>query len=161
MGEAKRRQQATAKDEVGTILIEANRAPCFDWTGTKAEAIALQKRFLETMDLASPITAFSYAKRAVGYLMVFGMPNPGDPDRRPSAKSGDIWAADEIAIVRLAILWLALREHLPDTGKKVEDIFTGAGLVVVFEGDAEAISKEPTKFTMKVGILSARRPAIQ
>jgi hypothetical protein len=54
--------------------------------------------------------------------MVFGMPQPGDPDRRPSAKPGDIWAEDEIAIVRAAILWLALREDVPDTGLKLEDI---------------------------------------
>jgi hypothetical protein len=61
------------------------------------------------MDRA-PVSSLSYAKRSAGYLMVFGMPQPGDPDRRPSAKPGDIWAEDEIAIVRAAILWLALRE---------------------------------------------------
>jgi hypothetical protein len=146
MGEAKRRREA----ETGTLHIEANGAPCFDWTGTKAEAIALQKRFLQIMDF-SPISALSYAKRAAGYLMVFGMPKPGDPDRRPSAKLGDMWAEDEIAIIRQAILWLVLREDVAGTGMMIEDVFVGGEFVVVFEGNAQAIRKEPTKFTMMIG----------
>ena len=58
---------------------------------------------------------------------------------------------DEIAIIRQAILWLALREDVADTGMMIEDAFVGGEFVVVFEGDAQAIRKEPTKFTMKIG----------
>jgi hypothetical protein len=74
------------------------------------------------------------------------------------AKLGDIWAEDEIAIVRAAILWLALRKHVPDTGLKLEDMFAGDELVVVFEGDARAIVNDSTMVAMKVGKATPRKP---
>jgi hypothetical protein len=54
----------------------ANAAkPCFDWTRTRAEAKALQKRYLKAMDRA-PVSALSYAKRSAGYLMVSACLSP-------------------------------------------------------------------------------------
>src|SRR5262249_31416828 len=144
------RRETETEIKPGMLHIEANGAPCFDWIGTRTEAKALQKRYRKAMDRAA-ISALSYAKRHAGYLTVFGMPKPGDPDCRPSAKQGDIWAEDEIAIVRAAILWLALREPVPDTGLKLEDIFVDDEFVVVFEGDAHALVNDSAMLTIKVG----------
>ena len=45
MGEAKRKKAlaATRTWAKGSIKIEANEQSCFEWTGTKDEAIKLQK----------------------------------------------------------------------------------------------------------------------
>jgi hypothetical protein len=104
------------------------------------------------------VLRLDYAKRCADYLMVHGMPKPSDRDRRCDAAFGDVWSAQEIALVRPAILWLALRGHVPDTGLKVEDIFAGNALAIAFEG-AQTIAKEPTVTSMKVGRAADVRPA--
>jgi len=38
MGEAKRRRETAT----GTLVVEANDQHCFEWTGTRADAVALQ-----------------------------------------------------------------------------------------------------------------------
>jgi hypothetical protein len=140
MGEAKRRKaMATARTWVmGSITVVANDVECFGWIGTRGEAVDLQKRYLDTIDALVPISARSYAARAAGYLMVYGMPKAGDVDLRPS-NHGDRWDQTDIDLYKSAILWLALREHIPHTGQKLEDVFVGKALVVMFTGDKEQI----------------------
>jgi hypothetical protein len=66
------------------------------------------------------------------------MPQAGDADLRPS-NHGQRWDAREIELYKQALLWLALREHVPDTGHRVEDIFACKMLAVMFVGDKERI----------------------
>src|SRR5215831_18530409 len=115
MGEAKRRRETAT----GTLMVGANSERRFEWTGTRADSIALQKRFLQAAEFF-PHGAQSYAWRAAGYLIVFGLPKAGDPDQRPS-RLGETWEQNEIDAYKAAVLWLALREHVPDTGNKLED----------------------------------------
>ena len=141
MGEAKRRKAAgqypgnVRSWATGMIEVSANELPCFVWSGTKQEAIELQKQYLESV-YAVGLGATSYAKRAAGYLMCFGMPQVGDVDRRPS-RIGETWSADEIEVYKAAIVWMALREHIPNTGRRLEDAFVGKRLLVVFSGDRQ------------------------
>jgi hypothetical protein len=88
--------------------------------------------------------AHSYASRVAGYLMAFGMPKAGDIDQRPSRR-GDSWTENEIALCRAALLWTALREPVPGSGQKVEDLFVGKALVVVFSGDKARILHETAR----------------
>lgn len=87
------------------------------------------------------ISAESLAKRAAGYLMAFGMPQAGKPDRRPSSL-GNVWQAGDIELYRLAVLWMVMREHIPDTGQKIENVFVGKSLMVTFIGDKNQIIKD-------------------
>ena len=165
MGEARRRRAAGALRiwAMGAIEVMANERPCFDWVGTRDEAIELQRRYLDAVSAASPHGAHSYAKRAAGYLIAYGLPTAGDPDHRPSSR-GQPWGAGEVEIYKAAVLWLALREHIPNTGRKVEDVFAGKALAVMFNGDARLVLDatarelrgEPfddrDQFTMTVGV---------
>ena len=68
MGEAKRRRLAgeaphTRAWAIGSMTIGANNVEWFEWSGTKQDAIALQKRYLETVNVLVPVSAESYAKR--------------------------------------------------------------------------------------------------
>jgi hypothetical protein len=147
MGEAKRRKAAaraantSRTSATGRIEVMANGHECFIWTRTQQDAIELQKRYLKTMNAASSV---SYARRAAGYLMAFGMPKPGDKDRRPS-NFGNPWTENDIALYRAAVLWLALRQHIPNTGQKVEDVFVGKILVVTFNGCKEQILNDTVR----------------
>jgi len=169
MGKAKRKASARARAgtgrswATGSITIYANAVECFSWTGTKQDAIALQKRFIETANTLG-VECHSYACRAAGYLMINGMPRIGDEDRRPS-RLGQRWG-NEVEVYKAAILWLVMREHVPDSGQKVEDVFVGKSLVAIFDGDKEEILDatmrelrgEPfdlsKQFQMKVGVVS-------
>jgi hypothetical protein len=98
MGEAKRRAANSPGHKhpgsrswaIGTIDVIANGVPYFSWRGTRHEAAALQKRYLDIVDTLG-LRARSYALRAAGYLMAYGMPKKGDVDRRPSNHGGR-WA---------------------------------------------------------------------
>ena len=170
MGEAKRRRAAPPSSSArswatGLIEVRTDRADCFTWSGTKQDAVDLQKRFIETINIASPIGCESYAKRAAAYLICWGMPQAGDLDRRPSSPHGRVWPADEVELSRAAILWLVMREHIPNTGQKIEDIFVGKHLGVLFRGDAQQVLDETARelrsepfsgeeFQMIVGVLN-------
>jgi len=130
---------------MGAIKVVANDVECFEWSGTKQEAVALQQAYLDTTNallsisgIRERLSAHSYAKRAAGYLMAYGMPKAGDADLRPS-NHGNRWNQTDIDLYKSAILWLALREHIPNTGQKLEDVFVGKALVVMFNGDRERI----------------------
>jgi hypothetical protein len=136
MGEAKRRKAmiATRTWAVGSIDVVANDIECFGWSGTRQEAIQLQKRYLDTVNVMSMVSAHSYSARVAGYVMCYGMPEVGDVDLRPS-NHGQRWNQIEVDTCKAALLWLALREHIPGSGKKLEDVFVGWALVVMFNGD--------------------------
>jgi hypothetical protein len=131
----------------GSFTIFANDVECFSWTGTKQDAINIQKRCLEicsTLDFRS-IPPDTYATQAASYLIAYGVPAAGDADRRPSGlldPQYQRWSADEALCFRYAILRAALREHAPDAGEgaaqRVEDIFAGKRFEIRFEGDREA-----------------------
>jgi hypothetical protein len=139
MGEAKRKAQHQAGRTwaTGKLRIEANDVHCFDWNGTKQDAVDLQRRYLDVVN-SMGIDAKSYAARAAGYLMAFGMPTVGEPDRRPS-NFGKPWDRADIELYRAAVRWSALREHVPNTGQRLEDVFVGKSLLVVFIGEKKAI----------------------
>jgi hypothetical protein len=139
MGEAKRKAQHQTKRTwaTGKLRMEANDVHCFDWIGTRQDAVDLQRRYLDVVN-SMGIDAKSYAARAAGYLMAFGMPTVGEPDRRPS-NFGNPWDRANIELYRAAVLWSALREHVPDTGQRLEDVFVGKSLLVVFIGDKKEI----------------------
>jgi hypothetical protein len=164
MGEAKRKGalQKPRTWATGLLKIVANESDCFEWTGTRQDAVDLQKRYLATANMVG-CNPHSYASRVAGYLMAFGMPRAGDIDQRPSRR-GDLWTENEIALCRAALLWTALREPVPGSGQKVEDLFVGKALVVVFNGDKARILNETARelsgqpfsgeqFTMTVGVL--------
>ena len=52
------------------------------------------------------------------------------------------WERTDVEMNRIAVLWLALREHVPDTGNRLEDVFVGKQLVVLFTGDREGLLEE-------------------
>jgi hypothetical protein len=165
MGEAKRKRRAAANRSwaTGSIKIEANKQECFDWSGTREQAIDLQERYLEAANLFGG--CHSYAVRGTGYLMCYGMPRAGDPDHRPSSMGGT-WDDGELELLKVAVLWLVLREHIPHTGQRVEDVFVGKELVVWFTGDRKEILDSTERelngvpfdlskqFEMKVVVLS-------
>jgi hypothetical protein len=122
----------------GLIEVVANEFACFTWIGTRQEAVNLQKQYLDMVNALVPISAHSYAKRAAGYLMAYGMPKAGDVDLRPS-NHGNRWEQIDIDLYKCAILWLTLREHIPNTEQKLEDVFVGKALLVKFTGDKEQI----------------------
>ena len=149
MGEAKRR-----KGEIGTLKadrpwakgsmrIEANGELCFEWSGTKDEAADLRQRYLDAVKFSGH-SAESYAKRAASYMMAFGMPQVGEPDRRPSFL-GENWKANDVDLYRAAVVWLVLREFVPQLRRKLEDVFVGKQLLVMFEGDKEQIIDETVR----------------
>ena len=70
--------------------------------------------------------------------MCHGMPKPGDVDLRPS-HAGERWSLAEVEVYKRAVLWLALREHVPNTGTKFEDVFVGKQVLVWFKGDRDEI----------------------
>jgi hypothetical protein len=157
MDEAAPRTWAT-----GAIKIAANDRDCFDWSGTRAQAIEKEKIFLDITNRLG-LNAHSYAKRAAGYLMAYGMPQAGEPDMRPS-NLGKSWDSVDVELYKLAILWLVLREHIPNTGLKVEDVFVGKSLLAAFNGDPKEILDETLRelngqpfsgeeFKMMVGVL--------
>lgn len=45
----------------------------------------------------------------------------------------------------LAILWSALHERIPNTGQKLQDVFVGKRLLIMFEGDAKGILDETAR----------------
>ena len=49
------------------------------------------------------------------------MPKAGEPRLMPDG-FGEPWSAEDVEMYRLAVLWLVLREHVPNTGDKVEDV---------------------------------------
>jgi hypothetical protein len=71
-------------------------------------------------------------------MMAHGMPKPGDVDLSPS-HAGEKWSLAEAEVYKRAVLWLALREHVPNTGTKLEDVFVGKQIVVWFKGDVDEI----------------------
>jgi hypothetical protein len=143
MGEAKRKAKLAAARTwlMGSIEVEANDQHCFSWKGAKDEAIKLQKEYLRAVETWTMLSAESYAKRVAGYLIAFGMPKEGDPDQCPS-NTGAIWTHEEIAKLTTAILWMALREHVPDTGQRLEDIIAGKSLLLALRGDAREMLAE-------------------
>jgi hypothetical protein len=167
MGEAKaRRAEAQARTwAIGSVEVVANDVECFSWSGTRQEAI--QKLYLAASNAAGA-NSLSYAKRAAGYPIAYGMPGVGDKDRRPSSY-GEPWRAEEIEVYKMAILWLALREHIPNTSQKLEDVFAGKAILMRFDGDRamvldatmREIRGQPfddrDQFTMMVGVLGKRR----
>lgn len=168
MGEAKRKKQhQTGRTWAkGRLRIEANDVHCFDWNGTRQDAINLQKRYLDFGNKLG-ISAESYAKRAAGYLMAYGMPKVGEPDRRPS-NFGRPWDRADIELYHAAILWSALREHVPNTGQRLEDVFVGKSLLVAFIGDKKEMINETIRelkgqpfsggqFTMTVAVIEDYR----
>ena len=106
----------------------------------------------------------SYAKRAAGYLMAYGMPKAGDYDHRP-ANLGKPWREEDVALTRCSVLWLALTQPIPDTGSKLSDIFAGKELDVIFRGDPKDLIEETEReqfgqpfsgeqFTMMVAVVN-------
>ncbi len=155
MGEARRRRAL----EVGTIHIEANHREFFNWTGTQSDAIELQKQYLAAANVTGADTRLS-----VRTALVHGMPEPGTPDHRADSPLGSVFDRNEVVLYKAAILWLVLREHILDTGLKVEDVFVGKELIALFEGNPQAIAEhtrretlglpqEEYAFAMKVGML--------
>jgi hypothetical protein len=86
--------------------------------------------------------------------MLYGMPRPGDVDRRPSARSQP-WSSNDVELYRATVLWLALREYVPNTGQRVEDIFIGKALLVKFTGSKEQILAD-TLHELKGGSFEGR-----
>ena len=167
MGEARRkaRHQAGRAWAKGAIKVVANGVECFDWNGTREDAVDLQKRYLAAVN-GLGLDARSYAKRAAGYLMVFGAPKAGEPRLMPNG-FGAPWESVDVEMNRNAVLWLALREHIPNTGNRLEDVFVGKSLVVMFTGDREALLEETEReqrgqkftneqFQMMVAVLNER-----
>jgi hypothetical protein len=132
--------------------------------GTVGDAIELQKRYLRAVETWTSVSAESYAKRAAGYLMAFGMPSEGYADQRPS-NAGMSWTGEEIARLKAVILWMVLREHVPNNpGQRVEDVIAGKSLLVMLRGDKRQILADTVRelegkpfsgedFTMVVGVL--------
>ena len=93
--------------DIGCISVTANDIECFTWKGTRQEATELQKRYLDEAPTLYTVNPHSAAKRAAGYLMVYGMPHEGADDMRPSGTGK--WTLAEVEVCKRAILWLALR----------------------------------------------------
>ena len=99
-----------------------------------------RRRYLAAVN-ALGVDATSYARRAAGYLMAFGAPKVGEPRLTPDG-FGERWLVIDVNLNKQAVLWLVLREHIPNTGTKVEDIFVGKRLVAMFNCDREEILAE-------------------
>ena len=90
----KKRPVKIVPGQQGSLRIEANGELCFEWNGTRDDAIELQRLYLRGQrrgqgNQTHRAQAESTGKRAAGYLMAFGMPRVGDPDRRPSSLGAD------------------------------------------------------------------------
>lgn len=149
MGEAKRKErqrqravQAWAKARgqrlprpwaKGQLIVLANGVECFVWSGTQADAIALQKRYLDKIN-AADASAKEYAEHVIYSLIAHG----GPPQIGQEDFSGTVTSAD-IELIRDAVLWRALREHVPDTGLKIEDALANLTLEVQYSGDRDLI----------------------
>jgi hypothetical protein len=136
-GKAVRSGQTTVTADIrswakGSIIVIANDAECFTW---EAE---IQRRYLDEASKLYATNPASSARRAAGYLMAFGMPSDGADDMRPSC-IGNKWTLDEVEVYKRAVLWLALHEHVPDTGLKVAALFVGKQLIAYFQGDRDEI----------------------
>jgi hypothetical protein len=118
----------------GAFTVFANGVECFSWTGTKQDAIDVQKRCLEIVG-ALGIPPDRYAEQAASYLIAYGVPAAGDADRRPSGLSDQQWSADEALCFRYSILRAALREHTSAAGQRIEDVFVGRRFEIRFKGD--------------------------
>jgi hypothetical protein len=70
--------------------------------------------------------------------MAYGTPGPGDVDMRPS-HAGEKWSLAEVEVYKRAVLWLALREHVPNTRTKLEDVFVGRQILAWFKGNRDEI----------------------
>jgi len=143
MGEAKRRKSAGTRSftgrswAVGRIEVIANDVPCFTWQGTRQDMTDVMASY-EATAAANGTSPEIYAKRAAGYLMVYGMPVAGMPDLRPS-NHGTRWDDINVAAHRMAVLWLALRETVPDTGYTLANMVVGKAVTVLFTGDRQGI----------------------
>jgi hypothetical protein len=148
-------------EPTGSIKIVANDVECFMWQGTYADAINLQKRWLDESFLIYANSAGSAAKRAAGYLMTYGMPEPGDDDLRPS-HAGEKWTLAEVGVYKRAVLWLALREHVPgEPGKRLEDVFVGEEITVWFNGDRdELLAQTKAEAEGKANLTDTDRPSL-
>jgi hypothetical protein len=142
MGEARKKAQRQAGRPWATAAIKvmANEVECFSWSGTRDDAAVLQRRYLNTVE-GTGQNAHSYAARAAGYLMAFGMPKVGALRLNPS-HLGQPWDEDDVALYRSGLLWLGLREHKPGSGEKVEDLFVGKEMAIMFNGDKDQILVE-------------------
>ena len=149
MGEAKRKKAAGSNPPAertwakGSLRVEANGELCFEWTGTRADAADLQRRYLNAANSVkfTGLTAKSLAKRVAGYLMMFGMPRVGDPDQRPGSL-GAVWQIHDIALYRAAVVWMTMQEFVASEGRKIEELFVGSSILVMLEGDRDQILKD-------------------
>jgi hypothetical protein len=134
----------------GAFTVFANDVECFSWTGTKQDAIDVQKYCLEHLGsgrLEETVGALGippdiYAAQAASYLIAYGVPAAGDADRRPSGlfdPQYQRWSAGEALCFRYAILRAALRERASDAGhdagQRIEDVFAGKRFEIRFKGD--------------------------
>ena len=157
---APRQAQTTRTWAMGSIDVIANDDHCFSWQGTYQDAVELRKRWLTECDQIYALGAQSVARRASGYLMAYGMPDPGDIDMRPS-HAGEKWSLAEVEVYKRAVLWLALREHVPNIGTKLEDVFVGKQILVWFKGDRdEIIAQTRTETRTDAGLDDCNRPSI-
>src|SRR4051794_31556141 len=146
MGEAARRKAVgnytfTGRSwATGRIEVVANDVPCFSWQGTRQDMADVMANY-ETTAAANGWPPESYAKRAAGYLMLYGMPAVGDADRRPS-NHGQRWDQLNADAYRMAILWLTLRETVPDTGYPLVNMVVGKAVVVLFSGDRQGLLED-------------------
>ena len=116
----------------GQLIVTANGVECFNWIGTQGDAVALQKSYLDQLNAAAPIPAKEYADQAVYSMIMHGGP--------PQIGEKDL-TADDVELIRDAVLWLALREHIPDTGLKIEDALANLVLEARFTGDRDKIGR--------------------
>ena len=117
----------------GQLVVTTNGIKCFDWIGTRTEAIALQRRYFDRLDAAGA-DAKEYAERVIRSLIAHG----GPPQIGQKDFDGVVTDAD-IALIRDAVLWKALREHVPDTGLKLEDVIANAKFEIQYSGDRDLI----------------------
>ena len=121
-----------ANGQEARLKIVPNDVECFSWRGTRQDAIDLQRGYLDVVN-SMGINARSNAARAADYLMVIGLPKSVNRVSALSARCAVGNRGRGAAPRRCP--WLALHEHVPDTGEEVEDIFVGKELAVLFTGD--------------------------
>jgi hypothetical protein len=86
------------------------------------------------------------------------MPKVGEPRLMPKG-FGEPWAAADVELYRLAVLWRVLREHVPDTGNKLEDVFVGKVLMVMFTGDRDVLLEDTER--EQRGLPLSGQPAVE
>ena len=142
MGEAKRKRRlqkwARARETrsprtwaKGQIIVTANGVECFNWIGTQAEAVALQKRYLDTLN-AFGVPVLEDAERTIFAMLDHGRP--------PQIGQDGLTSAD-VEAIRDVVLWRVLREHIPDTGFRIEDALADLVLEARFTGDRDLIRR--------------------